>query len=120
MEMEMEVSMDAWMDRVSAATAAIEAAVERVAGIQVQAAQSREIVLEQRLAEAEETIVALKAQAAMHSARKTAGPAMLLAKDGAKDGVALEAGALDAALTSLSIEQRIAVKSQLLRAGVLS
>ena len=40
----------------------------------------------------------------------------------AKQGVALEsleAGALDAALVSLSLEQRIAVKAQLLRAGVI-
>ena len=42
-----------------------------------------------------------------------------------KQGVAgeslagLEAGAMDAALQSLSIEQRIAVKSELLRAGLL-
>jgi hypothetical protein len=39
-----------------------------------------------------------------------------------KQGLAidsLEAGALDAALGSLSIEQRIAVKAQLMRAGVL-
>jgi len=31
----------------------------------------------------------------------------------------VDASALDAALTSLSIEQRIAVKSQLLRAGLV-
>ena len=31
----------------------------------------------------------------------------------------LEAGALDAALASLSVEQRIAVKAQLMRAGLL-
>jgi hypothetical protein len=32
---------------------------------------------------------------------------------------AMDAGALDAALVSLSLEQRIAVKAQLLRAGFL-
>ena len=40
----------------------------------------------------------------------------------AKQGVVLqsmEAGALDGALSSLSIEQRIAVKAELLRAGLL-
>ena len=37
----------------------------------------------------------------------------------AKDGVAVEAGALDAALTSLSVEQRIAVKAGLMRSGLL-
>jgi hypothetical protein len=41
----------------------------------------------------------------------------------AKQGVTVdsfEAGALDTALTSLSLEQRIAVKAQLLRSGLLS
>ncbi len=40
----------------------------------------------------------------------------------AKQGVvveSLEAGALDAALVSLSLEQRIAVKAQLMRSGLL-
>jgi hypothetical protein len=40
----------------------------------------------------------------------------------AKQGVtvdSIEAGALDAALVSLSLEQRIAVKAQLMRAGLL-
>jgi hypothetical protein len=40
----------------------------------------------------------------------------------AKQGVtvdSMEAGALDAALVSLSIEQRIAVKAQLMRSGML-
>ncbi len=45
----------------------------------------------------------------------------LLAKQGVTlEAASLEAGALDAALSSLSLEQRIAVKSQLLRAGLLS
>jgi hypothetical protein len=41
----------------------------------------------------------------------------------AKQGVvvdSVEAGAIDGALTSLSIEQRIAVKSELMRAGLLN
>jgi hypothetical protein len=41
----------------------------------------------------------------------------------AKQGVVMdsvEAGAIDGALSSLSIEQRIAVKSELMRAGVLN
>jgi len=40
----------------------------------------------------------------------------------AKQGVTvdpMEAGAVDAALVSLSVEQRIAVKAQLMRAGLL-
>jgi phage shock protein A len=46
----------------------------------------------------------------------------LLAKQGVAVDASLasiEAGTLDQALTSLSIEQRIAVKAQLLRAGML-
>ena len=55
------------------------------------------------------------------SGRKTLPTAMtsLLAKQGVAIE-SLEAGALDAALVSLSLEQRIAVKAQLLRAGLLS
>jgi hypothetical protein len=52
--------------------------------------------------------------------RKTLPVAMvsLLAKQGvAVDSI--EAGALDAALVSLSMEQRFAVKAQLMRAGLL-
>ncbi len=54
------------------------------------------------------------------NSRKTLPTQMttLLAKQGVTvDSV--EAGALDQALTPLSIEQRIAVKAQLLRAGML-
>jgi hypothetical protein len=53
--------------------------------------------------------------------RKTlpAGMANMLAKQGVTID-SLDAGALDAALGSLSVEQRIAVKAQLIRAGMLS
>ena len=56
------------------------------------------------------------------SARKTlpAATTQLLAKQGISMLDSVEAGALDAALTGLSLEQRIAVKAQLLRAGLLS
>ena len=52
--------------------------------------------------------------------RKTlpASMATLLAKQGVTVD-SLEAGALDAALSSLSLEQRIAVKAQLMRSGML-
>lgn len=60
--------------------------------------------------------------AAAHG-RKTLGAPMvsLLAKQGVsfEDGVAMQAGALDAAMGALSVEQRIAVKSQMMRAGLL-
>jgi hypothetical protein len=83
----------------------------------------RELDLERRLAQAEQQIAELRAQEAKGgSARKTlpSATAQLLAKQGVTSLDSIEAGALDAALTGLSLEQRIAVKSQLLRAGILS
>jgi len=91
----------------------------------------REQELERRLAEAEAKLVQLQAQAQAAPAmqqvgRRTLAPgtASLLAKQGVAvdatgGGMALEAAALDGALSSLSIEQRIAVKAELLRAGLL-
>jgi len=54
--------------------------------------------------------------------RKTlpASTAHLLAKGGITTLESIEAGALDAALIGLSLEQRIAVKAQLMRAGALA
>jgi hypothetical protein len=83
----------------------------------------REAELEQKLAAAEQTIAELQARGpatAPAVGRKTLPSAMtnLLARQGVTVD-SLEAGALDAALVSLSIEQRIAVKAQLMRAGLL-
>jgi hypothetical protein len=83
--------------------------------------------LEEKLAAAEQKIAELQARAsAPASGRKTLPTAMttLLAKQGVTlaslEPGSLEAGSLDAALSSLSLEQRIAVKAQLLRAGLLA
>ena len=82
----------------------------------------REAELERKLAEAEAKIAELVASASTPVAgRKTLPTSMatMLAKQGVvMDSV--EAGAIDGALASLSIEQRIAVKSELMRAGVLN
>jgi hypothetical protein len=79
--------------------------------------------LERRLQDAVKQIADLRAQAmpAAASGRKTmtAATVSLLAKQGISNLDSIEAGSLDAALTALSVEQRIAVKSQLLRAGLL-
>ncbi|HEV2463052.1 MAG TPA: hypothetical protein VGT04_04555 [Acidobacteriaceae bacterium] len=83
----------------------------------------REVELQRRLAVAEQQIAEMRAQEAkIASTRKTlpATTAQLLAKQGITSLDSIEAGALDAALTGLSLEQRIAVKSQLLRAGIVS
>ena len=118
MEMEVgeEVGIVALMARLSAAAGVLEDAAGRIAGREidleasVSRAASREAELEQKLAEANATIASQKA------GRKTlpAGVATLLAKDGAAD-----VASLDTALGSLSVEQRIAVKSQLMRSGFI-
>lgn len=68
------------------------------------------------------TPAAQQAQGAMAQAvRKTVPPSTseMLAKHGIGDGP-VDARTLDAALAGLSLEQRIAVKSQLLRAGAIA
>ncbi|WP_229741028.1 hypothetical protein [Silvibacterium dinghuense] len=94
-----------------------------VATVEQSEPTARERELEQRLAAAEQRIAELSAQEAKStSVRKTlpATTVQLLAKQGIASFEGLEGGALDAALAGLSLEQRIAVKSQLLRAGALS
>jgi len=85
----------------------------------------REAELEEKLAAAEAQIASLRAAAvtvpfSVTNGRKTvsASTATLLAKQGLSVE-SLEAGALDAALVSLSMEQRFAVKAQLMRAGLI-
>ncbi|AXC13588.1 hypothetical protein ACPOL_4313 [Acidisarcina polymorpha] len=82
--------------------------------------------LEARLQTAEQQIAELRAQASLGvsaagASRKTLPVAAshLLAKHGIDTLEQVNGGALDAALVGLSLEQRIAVKSQLMRAGLL-
>jgi hypothetical protein len=136
MEMEMKDELGVTVDRLAAAATLLEQAAERLAQREGALAEDtearigrivatvdsrRETELEAKLAAAELKIVELQARAGTEPAgRKTLPASMtsLLAKQGVTlDSV--EAGAIDAALTSLSIEQRIAVKSQLMRAGLL-
>jgi hypothetical protein len=127
MEMEMEVKDDLGLavERLYAAACLLENATERVSSVELHASlervSERETQLEQRLAEAEAMILTLKAEAAKPSGRRIAAGATLSTGVAlsAKEGVAVEAGALDAALKSLSLEQRIAVKSEMMRAGLL-
>jgi hypothetical protein len=113
MEMEMNIDLAATVgetvDRLAAASNLLEQTVAR---------------LEAQIAAAEQSIADLQARATtapVVTGRKTLPTAMttLLAKQGVTVD-SLEAGSIDAALSSLSLEQRIAVKSQLLRAGLLS
>jgi exonuclease VII small subunit len=97
---------------------------------------SREAELQKKLEIAEQQIAELRAQVESqiasqvearsetkpNAARRTvpASTTQFLAKQGITSLDSLEAGTLDAALNGLSLEQRIAVKAQLLRAGVVS
>ena len=84
----------------------------------------REAELIDKLASAEQELAELKAGAALgnlNPLRKTvpASTTEMLAKHGIAEGP-VDVRALDAALAGLSLEQRIAVKSQLLRAGAIA
>jgi hypothetical protein len=84
----------------------------------------REQELAERLAAAEHELAELKAassQPLLAQLRKTvpAATAEMLAKHGIGEGP-VEAKTLDTALAGLSLEQRIAVKAQLLRAGAIA
>jgi F0F1-type ATP synthase membrane subunit b/b' len=81
----------------------------------------REAELSEKLVAAERELAELKASAAQPAAnplRRTmsASTAEMLAKHGIGEGP-VDVQKLDAALAGLSLEQRIAVKSQLMRAG---
>ena len=94
--------------------AALNAKVERiVAAIEEKAPEEG---LKERIAELERVNAELKAQAG----RKTLPPlvATLLGKN-YSDEEGVEAGKLDKALSSLSVEQRIAVKAEMARAGII-
>ena len=135
----MKDELGSTVERLAAAAGLLEQAVERLAQRQndfaIDAEASierivatvegrREAELEAKLAAAEAQIAELKAAGSVPAAgthgRKTLPVAManLLAKQGVTAD-SMEAGAVDAALVSLSVEQRIAVKAQLMRAGLL-
>lgn len=90
----------------------LEAAEQQIAELKAQIEKTPEKTLE--------TLPGKSSEMQQASARKTipAGTAQFLAKQGIQSLESVEAGALDAALNGLSLEQRIAVKAQLLRAGL--
>jgi hypothetical protein len=96
--------------------------VERISATVEQS--RREAELAEKLAAAEKELAEVKAAAApasLNPLRKTvpASTAEMLAKHGVGEGP-VDVRTLDAALAGLSLEQRIAVKSQLLRAGAIA
>jgi hypothetical protein len=84
----------------------------------------REAELAEKLAASERELAELKAAgapSALSALRRTlpAATSEMLAKHGVGEGP-VDVRTLDAALAGLSLEQRIAVKSQLLRAGAIA
>ena len=101
---------------------ALSGEVERISATVEQS--RRETELAEKLAAAERELAEVKAASAPNAAnplRRTmpAATAEMLAKHGIGEGP-VDVHALDAALSGLSLEQRIAVKAQLLRAGAIS
>ena len=124
------------VERLEAATALLEGAlnwleerqgalsgeVERISATVEQSRREAELV--EKLAAAEQELAELKAastQNVLTPIRRTmpAATAEMLAKHGIGEGP-VDVRALDAALAGLSLEQRIAVKTQLQRAGAIS
>jgi hypothetical protein len=106
----------------SAAATALTGEVERISATVEQS--RREAELADKLAAVERELAEVKAAAAptaLNPLRRTvpSSTSEMLAKHGIGDGP-VDVRTLDAALSGLSLEQRIAVKSQLLRAGAIA
>jgi len=135
----MESEEKSILERLEAATTALERTlswleehqgtlsgeVERIsATVESAVADQRVTELAEKLATAERELAEIKAAAAqniVNPLRRTmpAATAEMLAKHGIGDGP-VDVRTLDAALSALSLEQRIAVKTQLLRAGAIA
>ena len=110
------------LNRLEEREGALSGEVERISATVEQS--RREMELAEKLAVVEQELAELKAAAApaaLNPLRRTvpAATAEMLAKHGIGQGP-VDVRTLDAALAGLSLEQRIAVKSQLLRAGAIA
>ncbi len=117
-------SLDRVLGRLDEQQEALNAKVDRiVAAVDEQTSAPNEEATQQlqgRVAELEKSNSDLKAQAA-RAVRKTL-PAMvtaILAKGGDAGAEKIEKGVREKSLQSLSVEQRIAVKAELARAGMI-
>ena len=105
--------------------ASLHAKIDRIVAAvddgEIRAAAQGDSALRGKLAELEKTNHDLKAQAAT-ARRKTLSPMVsaLLAKQGVDGDAVIETPIIEKALAGLSIEQRIAVKNELARAGILA
>jgi ABC-type transporter Mla subunit MlaD len=108
--------------------AAIHAKIDRIVAAiddgelnpRMHASASEQSSLHDKVAELEKSNQELRAQSAT-ARRKTLSPVVtaLLAKEGVDGEAVIETPIVEKALAALSIEQRIAVKAELARAGIL-
>ena len=116
-------SLEQTITRMDSSNNALTAKVDRIiAAVEETAPVSRSSVqLEARVAELERANADLKAQASRMAARKTLPPLVtaLLAKNGLDQQERIDSKVLDQTLAALSVEQRIAVKSQMARVGII-
>jgi len=111
--------LDAQQESLNAKVDRIVAAVDERAGLEAsEGAASHE--LQERVAELEKSNADLKAQAA-RAVRKTLPPMVsaIMAKSGDTGNEKIDKSVLEKTLQSLSVEQRIAVKAELARAGMI-
>lgn len=121
-------SLDRVLQRLDSQQEALNAKIDRiVAAVEehpadgnIEAAADRTQKLEDRISDLEKANQELKAQAARMS-RKTLSPlaASLLSKSGAEAGEKLDPALVDKTLQTLSVDQRIAVKAEMARAGMI-
>ncbi len=104
--------------------ASLHAKIDRIVAAvddgELQATAQTNNAIHNKLAELEKANHDLKAQTAA-ARRKTISPMVtaLLAKQGVEGDATIETSIVEKALAGLSIEQRIAVKAELARAGIL-
>ena len=115
-------SLEKAVGRLDAQQQALNAQVDRiVAAVDENEDESRR-QLGARVAELERTNADLKAEIARHAAtRKTLPPLVtaLLAKTSIESQEKIDVATLDKALALLTVDQRIAVKAQMARAGII-
>jgi predicted RNase H-like nuclease (RuvC/YqgF family) len=122
-------TLDRVLEKLDAQQAALNAKVDRIAAaVEERVSDASETTeetnwprkLKDRIIELEKANNDLKGQAARLT-RKTLSPLVsaLLSKSSVEVGDRLDVGVLDKTLQSLSVEQRIAVKAEMARAGMI-
>lgn len=114
-------NLDAQQEALNAKIDRIVAAVEeQVAGLGGKDEEQDAAALREKVAALEKANTELKAQAARLT-RKTLPPIIscLLSKTGSDTGEQIDTAALDKTLQALTVEQRIAVKAEMARAGMI-